>query len=64
MEETLRTLVEKHGMQAVLATLSQFLRNEADECVELQDSNAEPLEAIATQVLNAASAYDRLGATV
>lgn len=64
MHDTLRTLVERHGMQAVLATLSQFLRNEADECDELEDANAEPLADIATAVLNAASAYDRLGMTV
>ena len=59
MNETLKSLVAKEGMAAVLATLRNLVSEEADELEELGE-DAAGMEEVASLILTAARKYDEL----
>jgi cytoplasmic iron level regulating protein YaaA (DUF328/UPF0246 family) len=62
LKATLAALVAKHGMAAVLAEARNLLSDEADELMEMENEaderTARRIDAVASQVLQAAAAYD------
>ncbi len=61
MKTELRKLIEKNGMDSVLAMLSEIARDESTSCEEMGlTTNVEAMDEIANQLAALCSTYNKL----